>query len=189
MLVSASAIGYYGDRGDEILDETSLPGSDFLSEVCVAWEHEAQAAAKAGVRVVNVRLGLVLGKDGGALPSMLTPFRLGLGSPLGSGRQWMSWIHVEDVIGLLLLAAERTDLRGPLNATAPQPVDESGIHESPRPRDPPPDVPAGRARRGVAAGAGRIRRRAAGVATRCRTVPRRRAIRCVPGLGGRVHGT
>ncbi len=74
------------------------------------------------MRVVNVRLGLVLGKDGGALPRMLTPFRLGLGSPLGSGRQWMSWIHVEDVIGLLLLAAERTDLQGPLNATAPQPA-------------------------------------------------------------------
>ena len=122
VLVSASAIGYYGDRGDEILDETTPPGSDFLSEVCVAWEREAQAAAKAGVRVVNVRLGLVLGKDGGALPRMLTPFRLGLGSPLGSGRQWMSWIHVDDVVGLLLLAAERPDLQGPLNATAPQPV-------------------------------------------------------------------
>jgi uncharacterized protein (TIGR01777 family) len=122
VLVSASAIGYYGDRGDEILDETAPPGSGFLGEVCTAWEREAQAAAEAGVRVVCVRLGLVLGADGGALPKMLTPFRLGLGSPLGSGRQWMSWIHVDDVIGLLLLAAERTDLQGPVNATAPQPV-------------------------------------------------------------------
>lgn len=122
VIVSASAIGYYGDRGDEILDETAPPGSDFLGEVCAAWECEAQAVADADVRVVIMRLGLVLGKDGGALPRMLTPFRLGLGSPLGSGRQWMSWIHVDDLVGLLLLAAERADLRGPLNATAPQPV-------------------------------------------------------------------
>lgn len=122
VLVSASAIGYYGDRGDEILDETSPPGRDFLGEVCTAWEREAQAAAEAGVRVVCVRLGLVLGNDGGALPRMLTPFRLGLGSPLGSGRQWMSWIHLDDVIGLLLWAAQRTDLQGAVNATAPQPV-------------------------------------------------------------------
>lgn len=122
VLVAASAIGYYGDRGDEILDETSPPGVDFLGEVCTAWERESQAATEVGVRVVNARLGLVLGKDGGALPRMLTPFRLGLGSPLGNGRQWMSWLHADDVIGLLLLAAQRTDLRGPLNATAPQPV-------------------------------------------------------------------
>jgi len=122
VLVSASAIGYYGDRGDEILDETAPPGGDFLGEVCAAWEREAQAVAEAGVRVVNVRIGLVLAKDGGALPKMLTPFRLGLGSPLGSGRQWMSWIHVDDLIGLLLLAADRGDLSGPLNATSPQPV-------------------------------------------------------------------
>ena len=122
VLVAASAIGYYGDRGDEILDETAPPGRDFLSEVCAAWERESQAAAEAGVRVVNVRLGFVLGKDGGALPRMLTPFRLGLGSPLGSGRQWMSWIHVDDVVGLLLLAAQHPDLQGPLNATAPHPA-------------------------------------------------------------------
>ncbi|NLF72102.1 MAG: TIGR01777 family protein [Candidatus Anammoximicrobium sp.] len=122
VLVSASAIGYYGDRGDEVLDETAPPGGDFLSEVCVAWEREAQAVAEAGVRVVNVRLGVVLGRDGGALPRMLTPFRLGLGSPLGSGRQWMSWIHVQDVVGLMLLAAARGDLQGPLNAAAPQPA-------------------------------------------------------------------
>ncbi len=122
VLVAASAIGYYGDCGDKILDETAPPGRDFLGEVCTAWEREALAVAEFGVRVVNVRLGLVLGRDGGALSKMLTPFRLGLGSPLGSGRQWMSWIHLDDVIGVLLLAAERADLQGPLNATAPYPV-------------------------------------------------------------------
>jgi uncharacterized protein (TIGR01777 family) len=121
-LVSASAVGYYGDRGDEILDETAVPGGDFLAEVSVAWEREAQAAADAGIRVVNPRIGIVLSRDGGALPMMLTPFRLGLGSPLGSGRQWMPWIHIDDLIGLLLLAAERDDLQGPLNATAPNPA-------------------------------------------------------------------
>lgn len=122
VLVAASAIGYYGDCGDKILDETAPPARDFLGEVCAAWEREARAVTEFGVRVVNVRLGLVLGRDGGALSKMLTPFRLGLGSPLGSGCQWMSWVHLDDVIGVLLLAAERTDLQGPLNATAPYPV-------------------------------------------------------------------
>jgi len=121
VLVSVSAVGYYGDRGDEILGEVAGPGSDFLAEVSVAWEREAQAASEAGIRVVNPRIGIVLSHRGGALPKMLPPFRLGLGSPLGSGRQWMPWIHLADLIGLLLLAAEREDLRGPLNATAPHP--------------------------------------------------------------------
>jgi uncharacterized protein (TIGR01777 family) len=122
VLVSASAVGYYGDRGDEILDEAAPPGSDFLADVSVAWEREAIAATQAGIRVVNLRIGIVLSNHGGALPKMLTPFRLGLGSPLGSGRQWMPWIHIDDLIGLLLLAAERNDLQGPLNATAPHPL-------------------------------------------------------------------
>jgi hypothetical protein len=122
VLVSASAVGYYGDRGDEILDETAWPGSDFLAQVSVDWEREALLAGDAGIRVVTVRTGIVLSKDGGALAKMLTPFRLGMGSPLGSGRQWMPWIHLDDLIGLLLLAAEREDLQGPLNATAPTPV-------------------------------------------------------------------
>ncbi len=89
--VSASAIGYYGDRGDEALDERSSPGSDFLAEVCVAWEREAFKAAALGLRAVAVRIGVVLSKDGGALAKMLLPFRLGAGGPVGSGRQWMSW--------------------------------------------------------------------------------------------------
>jgi len=122
VLVSASAVGFYGDRGDEILDESAAPGSGFLAEVSVAWEREAQAATAAGIRVVNPRIGIVLSRHGGALPKMLPPFRWGLGSPLGSGRQWMPWIHLDDLIGLLLLAAEREDLQGPLNATAPQPA-------------------------------------------------------------------
>ena len=121
VLVSASAVGYYGDRGDEFLDETAAPGSDFLAQVCADWEREALAAGEAGIRVVTVRIGIVLSSRGGALAKMLTPFRLGLGSPLGSGRQWMSWIHLDDLIGLLLLAAERQDLQGAINATAPAP--------------------------------------------------------------------
>jgi len=122
VLISASAVGYYGDRGDEILDETSSPGDDFLAQVSVDWEREALAAGEAGIRVVTMRTGIVLSKDGGALAKMLTPFRLGLGSPLGSGRQWVPWIHIDDLVGLLLLAAERDDLQGPLNATVPTPV-------------------------------------------------------------------
>lgn len=122
VLVSASAIGYYGDRGDEGLDETSSPGSDFLAEVCVAWEREAAAAAELGMRVVRVRIGLVLAPDGGALARMMPVFRVGLGGRLGSGRQWISWIHIADVVGLFLHATRREDIVGPLNAVAPNPV-------------------------------------------------------------------
>ena len=121
MLISVSAVGYYGDRGDELLTEISPPGSDFLAEVCQAWEHESQAATKLGIRVVNPRFGIVLGR-GGALAKMLLPFRLGLGGRLGSGRQWMPWIHLDDVVDLILYAVEREDLTGPLNTTAPNPV-------------------------------------------------------------------
>jgi hypothetical protein len=121
LLVCASAIGYYGDRGDETLDEETLPGNDFLAGVCKEWEAEANRAAELGIRVVTPRLGLVLGKGGGALERMLTPFRLGLGGRLGSGRQWMSWIHIDDLIGLLLYAGPR-HISGPMNAVAPNPV-------------------------------------------------------------------
>jgi hypothetical protein len=121
-LLSASAIGYYGDRGDEQLDEQAAAGSDFLAEVCEAWEHEAVAAEELGVRVAVTRTGVVLGKDGGALQKMLLPFRLGLGGRLGSGRQWMSWIHVDDLVGLFAYAIAHTEVRGVLNGVAPTPV-------------------------------------------------------------------
>jgi uncharacterized protein (TIGR01777 family) len=122
VLVSASAIGYYGSRGDEVLTESSSAGNDFLAEICAAWEAASAPAAELGVRVVNPRIGIVLGETGGALQKMLTPFKLGLGGRLGDGRQWMSWVHVDDVVGIMLMAADRADLRGPVNATAPKPV-------------------------------------------------------------------
>jgi uncharacterized protein len=125
VLVSMSAIGIYGSRGDEVLSESSPPGSGFLEDTCVEWEREAQRAADAGIRVVNPRIGIVLGRDGGALKRMLTPFRMGVGGRLGSGDQWMSWVHVDDVAGLLLLALDRPDAHGPMNATAPSPVRNS----------------------------------------------------------------
>jgi len=125
VLVSGSAVGYYGDRGEETLTEESAPGNDFLAEVCQAWEAEARRAEEHGVRVVCLRTGIVLEGDGGALQRMLPPFQLGLGGPLGSGRQWMPWVHREDVVGLILHALENETLSGPVNATAPEPVRNS----------------------------------------------------------------
>ena len=122
VLVSASAVGVYGSRGDEPLDESSPPGSGFLPDVCIAWEREALAAEALGVRVVLVRIGVVLARDGGALARMLPVFRAGLGGPLGSGSQWMPWIHVDDVVGLLLHAATTAAVTGPMNACAPEAV-------------------------------------------------------------------
>jgi len=122
VLVSASAIGYYGSRGDEVLDESSSNGSDTLAGVCREWEAEAVKARDAGVRVVCVRNGIVLRKGGGALEQMLLPFRLGLGGRLGTGKQWMSWIHLDDLLGIYLLAAEKAEMSGPVNGTAPNPV-------------------------------------------------------------------
>lgn len=121
-LVCASAIGYYGSRGDDLLTEASPAGSDFLAQVCRAWEEEAAKAEQAGIRVVSVRIGLVLGRDGGALPQMLPPFKLGLGGRIGSGRQYMSWIHIDDLVGIMLAAVHNTSLRGPVNGVAPGPV-------------------------------------------------------------------
>lgn len=121
VLISASAVGYYGDRGDEPLEETAQPAKDFLTDVCMAWEQESQKATEAGIRVVNPRIGIVLG-HGGALAKMLLPFKLGMGSPLGNGRQWMSWIHVDDLVGLLMFAAKHGEIAGPVNATTPNPV-------------------------------------------------------------------
>jgi uncharacterized protein (TIGR01777 family) len=126
VLVSASAVGYYGDRGDEELTESARPADDFLARVCVEWEQEALAAEKAGVRVALARTGIVLGSGaGGALEKMLTPFRLGAGGPLGNGRQWMPWIHVADLARLYLHAAETMSIVGPMNAVAPNPVRNS----------------------------------------------------------------
>ena len=121
VLVSASAIGYYGDRGDEELDEDSAPGGEFLSEVARAWEAEARRATEHGVRVVCVRFGIILGRGGGALARLLPIARLGAGGPLGSGRQWWSWVHMDDVCGLLVHALDG-DASGALNATAPAAV-------------------------------------------------------------------
>lgn len=123
VLVSASAIGYYGDRGDEPLDEKSSPGNDFLAEVCIGWEEESQRAKEMGVRVINPRIGLVLGKGGGAMKAMLPLFKLGAGGRMGfSGSQWWSWIHVEDLVSLMIFAAEQEGFAGPANAVAPNPV-------------------------------------------------------------------
>ncbi len=122
VLVSASAVGYYGDRGDEELDETSPAGRGFLTEVCSQWEREAQAAEALGVRVVCVRIGIVLAPGGGALARMLTPFKMGAGGRLGSGKQWMPWIHIDDVVGVLLHAARTAAVRGAINAVSPHPV-------------------------------------------------------------------
>lgn len=124
VLVSASAIGFYGDRGDEILDESSGAGGDFLSHVCVKWEAAATEARDLGVRVVLTRLGLVMG-DGGALAAMRPLFAMGFGGPLGTGKQWWAWIHLEDTIGLLLMALDRDDLEGAMNTTAPTPVPQA----------------------------------------------------------------
>ncbi|MBM3789643.1 MAG: TIGR01777 family protein [Acidobacteria bacterium] len=121
-LVSASAIGYYGGRGGEKLTEESGPGSGFLAEVCREWEAAAQPAADRGIRLVILRIGIVLSKSGGALATMLTPFRLGLGGRLGSGGQYMSWITLDDLVGAILHALHDGTLAGPVNAVAPSPV-------------------------------------------------------------------
>ncbi|MDQ3932124.1 MAG: TIGR01777 family oxidoreductase [Actinomycetota bacterium] len=121
-LLSASALGWYGSRGDEVLTEDSPPGTGFLAEVAREWEGATAAAQEAGIRVVHLRTGLVLSTEGGLLATQLLPFRLGLGAKLGSGRQWMSWITIGDHVGAMLYVLERADARGPMNLTAPNPV-------------------------------------------------------------------
>lgn len=121
-VVSSSAIGYYGDRGDETLNEGSAPGTDFLANVCREWEVATEPARRGGIRVVNLRTGLVLSASGGALAKMLTPFRMGVGGVIGSGRQYMSWIALDDVVGAIEHALHVDTLEGPVNAVAPQPV-------------------------------------------------------------------
>ena len=122
VLVSQSAIGYYGDRGDAVLDESAPPGTGFAAELPVAWEAAAREAESSGVRVVVVRTGLVLDGRGGLLKQLLLPFRLGLGGPIASGRQYMSWIHIDDEVWILLWALDDDRVSGPVNATAPEPV-------------------------------------------------------------------
>ncbi len=121
-LISGSAVGYYGPRGEEPLDEDSPAGSDFLAETCVAWEAEAAKASALGMRVVLVRTGVVLDREGGALAKMLPPFRLGVGGPVAGGEQYMSWIHREDLVGMICAALEDERWSGPVNGTAPEPV-------------------------------------------------------------------
>jgi len=122
VLIAASAIGFYGDRGDEDLTETSKPGKNFLADVCREWEAEARRAEDSGVRTVLLRTGIVLSRDGGALGTMLTPFKLGLGGVIGDGKQWMSWISLPDHIDAILFALENENVRGALNSVSPNPV-------------------------------------------------------------------
>jgi len=122
VLVSASAIGYYGNRGDEVLTEASLAGDDFLSAVAKEWELEAAKGEALGIRVVCARFGVILAKEGGALPQMARPFRLGVGGKIGSGQQWMSWVSLEDVVGIVWMVLENGDVRGAVNVVAPEPV-------------------------------------------------------------------
>ena len=122
VFLNASAVGYYGPRGEEEINEDAGAGHDFLAETCKAWEAEALGAENLGIRSIRLRIGIVLEKGGGALAKMLPPFKLGLGGPLGTGRQWMSWIHRKDLIALIHFLLENKDARGVYNATAPHPV-------------------------------------------------------------------
>src|SRR6266851_5603066 len=122
VLVSASAIGIYGDRGDEALTEESKPGTDFLAGLAQEWEAEALKAEALGIRVVLARFGIILAREGGALPKMMVPFKLGAGGKLGSGQQWMSWVTLEDVVGILRFAIENASVRGAINIVSPQPL-------------------------------------------------------------------
>ena len=130
VLISASAIGIYGDRGEEKLDEDSSSGKGFLADVCRAWEAATESASEAGIRVVRLRLGMVLSAEGGALARMLPPFRLGLGGPLGNGAMFMSWITLEDVIGAITFAVAEPALQGPVNGVSPHPVRNRAFTQS-----------------------------------------------------------
>jgi uncharacterized protein (TIGR01777 family) len=120
VLVNASAVGYYGPRGDEPLSEDAAPGRGFLTDTVLEWEHRARAAEALVARVVLLRIGVVLGRDAGALPQMSIPFKLFVGGPVASGKQWMSWIHIDDVVGMIVWAIENPQVSGPVNAVAPQ---------------------------------------------------------------------
>jgi uncharacterized protein (TIGR01777 family) len=129
VLVSASAVGFYGDRGDEVLSETSAPGAGFLADLAKEWEAEARQAQPLDVRVVSVRFGIILSKDGGALPPMMAPFKFGLGGKLGTGKQWMSWVALRDVVAIIRQALQDDLLAGPLNIVAPEPLRNAAFTE------------------------------------------------------------
>jgi uncharacterized protein (TIGR01777 family) len=129
-LINASAVGYYGPHGDEMVTENSGPGQDFLSRLCVEWEDEAKKAEAFGVRVALVRTGIVLGKGAGALAKMVLPFKLFMGGPLGSGQQWMPWIHIDDEVGLICFLMDNPAACGAFNATAPNPVTMAGFSKA-----------------------------------------------------------
>ncbi len=122
VFIAASAIGFYGDRGDELLTESSAPGDDFLASVTRDWEAASMRAAQFGARVVTLRFGIILAKNGGALPRMVLPFRLGAGGRIGSGKQWMSWVTLEEIVAIIGHASATDSLTGPVNAVAPHPV-------------------------------------------------------------------
>jgi hypothetical protein len=125
VIVAASAVGYYGDRGDEILTETSAPGSDFLAGLCRAWEVEIARGEEFGARIVNLRFGVILAAHGGALPQMALPFKFGAGGRIGSGRQWISWVTLADIVSIIQFAIANPQLAGPANAVSPHPVQNS----------------------------------------------------------------
>lgn len=130
VLVSGSAIGYYGDRGDEVLRETSAPGDDFLAHVCIDWEAATEPARAAGIRVATIRTGIVLDASGGALAKQLLPFKLGLGAKAGDGRQWMSWISLADEVAAIVHLLETDGAAGPFNLTAPEPVTNAAFTDA-----------------------------------------------------------
>jgi uncharacterized protein len=127
VLVNASAVGYYGPRGDEPLSEDATPGRGFLTDVVLEWEQAARAAEPLGVRVALMRLGVVLGRTGGALPQMTMPFRLFAGGRVASGKQWLSWVHIDDVVGLIVWALENPSVSGPINTVAPEPLTNADL--------------------------------------------------------------
>ncbi|HEV2290053.1 MAG TPA: TIGR01777 family oxidoreductase [Candidatus Acidoferrales bacterium] len=125
VLVSASAVGFYGDRGDETLTESSGPGNDFLAQICRGWESEVAQAEESGIRTVSLRFGVILAEKGGALKRMLPPFRLGVGGRLGNGRQWMSWLTLDEAVSIIRYSIDKDSLHGPVNAVSPNPVTNS----------------------------------------------------------------
>lgn len=130
VMISASAVGYYGNGGDRILTEESPSGDNFLAEVCRQWEAETTVARDAGIRVVNFRVGIVLAPDGGALKTMIPPFKMGMGGPLGNGRQWMSWIALGDIVSAMMHCVSHTELSGPVLAVSPEPVTQGAFARS-----------------------------------------------------------